>query len=57
MEMNVEISKVMEMSRSPPSVQIMIDRKQLKNVEYFNYLGSLVTNDERCTRKIKSGLS
>jgi hypothetical protein len=32
----------------------MIDQKQLKNVEYFNYLRSLVTNDARFTRKIKS---
>jgi hypothetical protein len=32
----------------------MIDQKQLENVEYFNYLGSLITNDARCTREIKS---
>jgi hypothetical protein len=25
----------------------------LKNVEYFNYLGSMITNDARCTREIK----
>jgi hypothetical protein len=25
----------------------------LKNVEYFSYLGSWITNDERYTRKIK----
>jgi hypothetical protein len=33
------------------------DRKQLKNVEYFNYLGSMMTNDERCTREIKSRIA
>jgi hypothetical protein len=31
----------------------MINKKQLKNVEYFNYLGSIITNDARCTREIK----
>jgi hypothetical protein len=30
----------------------MIDKKQLENVEYFNYLGSMITNDARCTREI-----
>jgi hypothetical protein len=29
----------------------------LENVEYFNYLGSLVTNDARCTREIKSRIA
>jgi hypothetical protein len=32
----------------------MIDQKQLEYVEYFNYLGNLMTNDARCTREIKS---
>ena len=32
----------------------MIDQKQLDNVECFNYLGSMLTNDGRCTREIKS---
>jgi hypothetical protein len=32
----------------------MIDQKQLGNVVYFNYLGSIITNDARCTREIKS---
>jgi hypothetical protein len=31
----------------------MIDRKQLENVEYFKYLGSMI-NYARCTREIKS---
>jgi len=29
-------------------------RYQLENVECFKYLGSLLTNDGRCTREIKS---
>jgi hypothetical protein len=26
-------------------------------VEYFNYLGSMVTNDARCTREIKTRIA
>jgi hypothetical protein len=37
MEMNVEKTKVMRISRQPSPIKIMIDQKQLKNVEYFNY--------------------
>ena len=31
----------------------MIDKTQLKNVESFKYLGSILTNDEKCTCGIK----
>jgi hypothetical protein len=31
--------------------------KQPDIVEYFNYLGSMVTNDTRCTREIKSRIA
>jgi len=31
----------------------MIDKKKLENVESFKYLGSILTNDGRCTREIK----
>jgi hypothetical protein len=31
----------------------MVDQKQLKNVKYFKYLGSILTNDGRCTCEIK----
>jgi len=54
MEMNVEKTKVMRISWQPSPVQIMTDQKQLDNTEYFNYLGSTVTNDARCTCEIKS---
>jgi hypothetical protein len=52
-EMNVEKTKVMRISRQPYQIKIMIDQKQLENVEYFNYLCSMITNDARCTRGIK----
>jgi hypothetical protein len=35
MEMNVEKTKVMRISRQPFPVKIMIDQKQLENVESF----------------------
>jgi hypothetical protein len=34
-----------------------IPNQQLENVDYFNYLGSRITNDARCTRQIKSRIA
>jgi len=53
MEMNVEKTKVMRVLRQPFPVNIMIDQKLLENVESFKYLGSILTNDGRCTCEIK----
>ena len=52
-EMNVEKIKAMRISRQPSPIENMIDQKQPENVEYFNYLGNMVTNTI-CTREIKS---
>jgi len=38
----------MKISRKPSPLQIVIDQKRPENVEYFKYLGSLITNDARC---------
>jgi hypothetical protein len=57
MEMNVEKAKVMRISRQTSPIQIVIDQKQLENLEYFNYLGSMITNDVRCTHEIKSRIA
>jgi hypothetical protein len=46
-EMNVEKTKVMRISRQPYPIKIMTDKKQLEIVEYFNYLGSMITKDAR----------
>ena len=43
----------MRISRQPFPVNIKIDQKQLENVESFKYLGSILTNDGRCTCEIK----
>jgi hypothetical protein len=53
MEMNVEKIKVIRISRQPLPVKIMIDQKQLENVKCFKYLGSILTNNRRCTCEIK----
>jgi hypothetical protein len=57
MEMNVEKTKILRISRQPFPSQITVDQKQLKNVEYFNYVCSMTTNDASCTREIKSGIA
>jgi len=43
----------MRISRQPFPVKIMIDKKQLQNVESFKNLGSILTNDGRYTCEIK----
>jgi hypothetical protein len=53
MEMNVEKNKVMKISRQPSPIQIMTEEKHPENVEYFRYLGSMMTNDTRYTPEIK----
>jgi hypothetical protein len=57
MEINAEKIKVMRISRQPSPMKFMIDQKQLENLEYFNYLGSMITSDARCTREIKSRIA
>jgi hypothetical protein len=46
-------SKVMGILRQPSPLRITKDQRQLENVEYFKYLGSMIINDARCTLKIK----
>jgi hypothetical protein len=55
-EIKYEKTKVIKILREPSPGQIMIDQKQLENVEYFSYLGSVIRNDARCTRGIKSSI-
>ena len=50
--MNVEEAKVMRISREASPLQIVINQKQLENVEYFSCLGSTI-DDERSTREVK----
>jgi hypothetical protein len=57
MEMYVEKTKVMKISRQTSPVTIMMDQKQLENVECFKYLDSTLTNDRRYTCEIKSRIA
>jgi hypothetical protein len=49
MERKVEKTILIRFSRQPSPVKIMIDLKQLENVESYKYLCSILTNDGRCT--------
>ena len=55
--MNVERTKVLRISRQPSPTQTMIDQKQKDNVEYFNCLDSMITNDARCASEIISSIA
>jgi hypothetical protein len=35
----------------------MIHQKQLGNIEYFNFLGNMLTSDTKSTREIKSSIA
>ena len=45
-------SGVMGMSRQLSAVRSVIAQKELENVQYFENLGNLITNDAKCTRDI-----
>jgi len=46
-----------KIKKQPFPVKILIDQKQLQNVESFKYLDSMLTNDGRCTCEIKSRIA
>ena len=48
MEIKVEKTKVMRISRQPSPIIITIDQKQLENVKCFKYLGSMLTDWVAC---------
>jgi hypothetical protein len=52
--MNLDKAKVLRISRQPSAIQIVIDQKQPEYVEYFSYLGTMITNDASCISEIKS---
>ena len=51
MEINIDKSQAMRVSRSNESLQIKVNNRESKEVDHFKYLGSLLTRD--CTREIK----
>jgi hypothetical protein len=48
----MEWKRMWKILRQPFPVQIMTHQKQLENVKYFNWLGSMMTNGARCTREL-----
>jgi hypothetical protein len=42
MELNLEKTKVMRISRQPALLQSLVDQNQPENVEYLSYLGSMI---------------
>jgi hypothetical protein len=52
-EINEEKSKVKRISRQIYPLKIMTEQRKQDNVEFFNYLGSMITNDARCRREIQ----
>jgi len=56
--MNVKKKNKSKENFSQPSpVTIIIDQKQVENLEFFKYLGSMLTNDGICTCEIKSRIA
>jgi hypothetical protein len=53
MEMNEKGTNIMRTSRQLLPANIIIEQKQLENVESFKYFGRILTNDGRCTCEIK----
>jgi hypothetical protein len=45
----LEKTKTMRISRQPTTLKVKIDKKPVENVEDFNYLDIMITNDARCT--------
>ena len=55
MKINVKKTKVMSIAKdgSKPSLNITVDGEELKEVQEFPYLGSLIQSDMKCTKDMK----
>ena len=53
MEINIDKSQVMRVSRSNESLQINVNNRELKEVDHFKYRGSVLTRDRYCRKEIK----
>ena len=53
MEINIDKSQVMRVSKSNESLQIKVNSRELKQVDHFKYLGSVLTRDGYCRKEIK----
>ena len=55
MEINIEKSKVMRISKREEPLKINVDNRELENV--MHYLGSLLTKDASCTKEIRARIA
>ena len=53
MQFNIDKSQEMRVSRINESLRITVGNRELKEVDHFKYLGSVLTRDGCCTREIK----
>ena len=53
LEINIDKSQVERLSWSNESLRIKVNNRELKEVDHFKYLGSVLTRDGYCTREIK----
>jgi len=57
MEINVQQTRLMRISRHPSPVQIMIGQTQSQKLRILKYLSSLLEKDARCARETKSRIA
>ena len=58
MKINIKKTKVMKISQRPgEEFVVLLDDEQLSQVTYFNYLGSLMTQDGHCKKDIRSKIA
>ena len=53
MEINIDKSQVMRVSRSNELQQIKVYNREVKEGNHFKYLRSVLTRDDYCTKEIK----
>ena len=53
MEINIEKSQVMRISKINESLWIKVGNRELKEVDHFKYFWSVLTRDGYCTRERK----
>ena len=53
MGINIEKSQVMRVSRRNESLHIKVGNRELKEIDNFTHLRSVLTRDGYCTREIK----
>ena len=57
MEINIDKSQVMRVARRKEPLRITVGNGELKDVDHFKYLGSVLTRDAYCTKEIKARIA